>query len=283
MGLLYIVSTPIGNLADISHRAVDVLAKADRVLAEDTRHTAILFRHYGITTRLYSAHEHNEQARVDQILAWLDQGESVALVSDAGTPLISDPGARIVQTVIQQGHQVVPIPGASSVLAALVGSGIEAEPFTYFGFVPRTGSERQARLEEIAELEHTAVVFEAPGRVARLLGDLAAVCGAGRNAVVARELTKVHETFVRGTLAELAAYYEDKAVRGEVVVLIAARAEAPSDAIELETRAGQLARERLTQGESPRDIAKSIAKELGLARNRAYQIVLTTAESEQSR
>ncbi|MEX2283234.1 MAG: ribosomal RNA small subunit methyltransferase I, partial [Gemmatimonadota bacterium] len=124
MGILYIVSTPIGNLADISYRAVEALGTADRVLAEDTRHTAILFRHYGIRTRLYSAHEHNEQSRVEQVLSWLDDGESVALVSDAGTPLISDPGARIVHTVIKRGHQVLPIPGASSVLAALVGSGL---------------------------------------------------------------------------------------------------------------------------------------------------------------
>ncbi len=280
MGILYIVSTPIGNLADISYRAVEALGRADRVLAEDTRRTAILFRHYGIQTRLYSAHEHNEQGRVQQVLAWLDEGETVALVSDAGTPLISDPGARIVHTVIEQGHQVIPIPGASSVLAALVGSGLDAEPFTYFGFLARSGAERSRRLEEIAALSHTAVVFEAPGRVGRLLEDLKTMCGGERAAVVARELTKVHETFMRGTLEELAAYYAGVVVRGEVVVLVAAASAQPVDASEVEARATRLALERLSLGESPRDIAKSIAMELGLARNRAYEIVLAAASTE---
>jgi 16S rRNA (cytidine1402-2'-O)-methyltransferase len=281
MGILYIVSTPIGNLADISYRAVEALGKSDRVLAEDTRRTAILFRHYGIHTRLYSAHEHNEQARAEQVLAWLDEGETVALVSDAGTPLISDPGARIVHKVIEKGHQVIPIPGASSVLTALVGSGLEPEPFTYFGFLPRSGSERSGRLEEIAGLSHTAVVFEAPGRVSRLLEDLRAVCGEERQAVVARELTKVHETFVRGTLAELSAYYAETAIRGEVVVLVAGASMGVEETEELEARASQLAQLRLSSGESPRDIAKSIAKELGLARNRAYEIVQDVASTVQ--
>jgi 16S rRNA (cytidine1402-2'-O)-methyltransferase len=282
MGILYIVSTPIGNLADISYRAVELLATADRVLAEDTRRTAILFKHYAIKTRLYSAHEHNEQARIQQILGWLDQGETVAMVSDAGTPLVSDPGARIVHTVLESGHQVIPIPGASSVLAALVGSGLDPEPFTYFGFLPRSGKGRTERLGQICGLAHTSVVFEAPSRVGRLLGDLKAVCGGERPAVVARELTKVHETFMRGTLDELHAYYEKDPPRGEVVVLVSGRVEAV-DGEDLERRADQLAHERLSIGDSPRDIAKSIAKELGLARNRAYEIVLAAAASGETR
>jgi 16S rRNA (cytidine1402-2'-O)-methyltransferase len=277
MGQLYIVSTPIGNLADISYRAVETLRAVNRVLAEDTRRTAILFRRYGIQTPLYSAHAHNEQARANKILDWLGAGEQVALVSDAGTPLLSDPGARIVTAVLAAGHQVVPIPGASSILTALVASGLDPEPFTFFGFIPRSGGERRERLAEIARLTHTSILFEAPGRLARLLQDLVDVCGDERRVVVARELTKVHETFVRGTLAELTAYYREEIVRGEVVVVIAGTEAAGGGAREAETRAAELAREQLAQGESPRDIAKRIAHEVGLPRNRAYEITQAAA------
>ncbi|MGH7469139.1 MAG: 16S rRNA (cytidine(1402)-2'-O)-methyltransferase [Longimicrobiales bacterium] len=278
MGQLYIVSTPIGNLADFSFRAVDILGAVDRVLAEDTRRTTILLRHYGIDARLYSAHAHNEQARLDQILAWLDDGEKIALLSDAGTPLLSDPGSRIVRGVLSRGHEVIPVPGASSVLAALVASGLDIEPFTFMGFLARSGVERKASLGEIARRRHTTIVFEAPGRVLRLLRDLAAVCGANRSAVVARELTKLHETFVRGTLAELIAYYEGERVRGEIVLLIAGTEAAGEEGQgDVEARAQALARERLAQGESPRDIAKRITKEVGLPRNRAYEIAQASA------
>ncbi|MGH7461070.1 MAG: 16S rRNA (cytidine(1402)-2'-O)-methyltransferase [Longimicrobiales bacterium] len=280
MGQLYIVSTPIGNLADISYRAVETLSAVDRVLAEDTRRTTILFRHYGIDTPLYSAHAHNEQARSEQLLGWLEAGENVALVSDAGTPLVSDPGARLVNAVLAGGHRVIPIPGASSLLAAVVGSGLAAEPFTFFGFLPRSGSERQARLEEVAGLTHTAILFEAPGRTGKLLRDLVQVCAGERRAVVARELTKIHETFVRGTLAELAAYYGEEPARGEVVVVVAGTEAARGEGEEAETRALALAREHLARGESPRDVAKRIINEVGLPRNRAYEITQTLASRE---
>ncbi len=279
MGQLYIISTPIGNLADISYRAVATLGAVDRVLAEDTRRTAILFRHYGIGTPLYSAHAHNEQARAQQVLAWLAGGEKVALVSDAGTPLLSDPGARIVSAALANGHAVVPIPGASALLAAIVGSGLGAEPFTFFGFLPRGGTERRDRLDEIGRSTHTTVVFEAPGRLPKLLQDLVKVCGAERRAVVARELTKLHETFVRGTVSEVAAYYREETVRGEVVVLIAGTegAEGKAEGAEVEARAELMAREHLALGRSPRDVAKLISKEVGLPRNRAYEITQALA------
>src|SRR5262245_12479525 len=241
MSKFYIVSTPIGNLADITYRAVEVLGAVDRVLAEDTRRTAILFRRYALQTPLYSAHAYNEQARTSQVLEWLDSGENVALVSDAGTPLISDPGARIVQSAIAGGHEVIPVPGASSLLAALVASGLPADRFTFFGFPPRSGKEREKLLEQIAAMKETAILFEAPGRVSRLLTDLARACGAEREGVVARELTKVHETFVRGTLEELVAYYRDTAPRGEVVVILAGAAAEP--ALELKPQAGLRAAE----------------------------------------
>jgi len=276
MARLYIVSTPIGNLGDFTYRAVEVLGSVARILAEDTRRTAVLLRHYGISTPLVSAHEHNEAARIRQVLDWLDRGEDIALVSDAGTPLVSDPGARIVRSVIEAGHDVVPIPGASALLAALVVSGFETEPFTFFGFLPRSGQARRQRLEEIAALRHTAVIYEAPGRLVRLLHDLERVCEPGRQVMVARELTKVHESLVRGTLAEAAAYYADVAPRGEIVVVLAGRAEAPGPEEE-ETVARELAARLLEEGMRPSAIARELAHRLGMARNRAYEIALSLA------
>ena len=280
MARLYIVSTPIGNLADITHRAVEVLGRVDRILAEDTRRTGVLLRHYGISTPMVSAHAHNEAARAARVVEWLDAGEDVAVVSDAGTPLISDPGARIVQRVVEAGHDVVPVPGPSAVLAALVASGLDPEPFTYFGFLPRSGRAREARLEEIAALGHVAVVYEAPGRGVRSLQDLAEHCGAERPVVVAREITKVHETFFRGTLAEAAAYYEREPPRGEIVMVIGGRTEAATES-ENEAAALALARELVGRGERPSAAAKEIARRLKMPRNRAYEIVLSlTGEGE---
>ena len=271
MPSLYIVSTPIGNLSDMTHRGVETLRTVSKVLAEDTRRTAILLRHFGINTPLISAHEHNEMARANQIVGWLQEGLDLAIVSDAGTPLLSDPGARIVRAVIDAGFDVVPIPGASALLAALVAAGIEPEPFTFFGFLPRSGKERKARLAQIAALEHTAVLYEAPGRVGKLLADLVEVAGTDRQAAVARELTKMHETFVRGTLQELASYYAEEAVRGEVVVVIEGRAPDIAQQ-ESENEAEAVAQELLNAGNSPRDVAKEIAARFNLPRNHAYQL-----------
>jgi 16S rRNA (cytidine1402-2'-O)-methyltransferase len=269
MPTLYIVSTPIGHLEDVTHRAVAVLRDADRVLAEDTRRTAILFRRYGIDTKLVSAHEHNEAARAAAIVGWLDAGETIALVSDAGTPLVSDPGARIVRAAIDAGHPVVPVPGPSALLAALVVSGLPSEPFTFFGFMPRSGAERGARLAELAALGHTAVLYESPNRLAGLLEELAASCGADRPAAVGRELTKLHETVVRGSLGELRDRFAGEPVRGEVVVVLggAAEAEATSD----DARA--LAASLLAAGESPSRAAKEVARRLRIPRNQAYSLV----------
>ena len=278
MAKLYIVSTPIGNLADITYRAVETLGAVDRVLAEDTRRTAILFRRYALRTPLYSAHAFNEQARSSQVLEWLNSGENVALVTDAGTPLISDPGARIVHTVLEGGHEVIPVPGASSLLTAVVASGLDVDRFSFFGFPPRSGKERQKLFERIAALEETAVLFEAPGRVARLLADLAQACGTERAAVVARELTKVHETFTRGTLGELAAYYRTNTARGEVVVLVAGVAAGP--AVELKPEAGLRAAELMQSGASARDVARQLTQELGISRNQAYQITQALTRGE---
>jgi 16S rRNA (cytidine1402-2'-O)-methyltransferase len=275
MSILYIVSTPIGNLGDVTHRALAVLRDADRVLAEDTRRTAILLRHYDIQTPLISAHEHNEAARGAQIVAWLDAGETLALVSDAGTPLLSDPGERIAREVIAAGHEIVPVPGASALLAAVVAAGLPVVPFTFFGFVPRAGGERDALLERLTALEHTAVLYESPARLQRLLKDLSARCGEARPVAVARELTKLHETIVRGTLAEAVAYYDERpAVKGEVVVVLGG---APAPAAPDAASAAALARTLLAGGTRPSAVARELARRTGLSRNDAYTITLAQA------
>jgi 16S rRNA (cytidine1402-2'-O)-methyltransferase len=270
MSVLYIVSTPIGNLEDLTVRAVGVLKQVDRILAEDTRRTAILLRRYEIATPLVSAHEHNEAARAEQLVGWLADGASVALVSDAGTPLLSDPGSRLVRAVLDAGFAVVPVPGASALLAALVASGLPAEPFTFYGFVPRSGKLRALLLAELATLPHTAVTYESPARLAALLDDLIAVCGPDRPVVVARELTKLHETFVRGRLGDVRNTLGERPVRGEVVVLLggAAAAAPSSDA------ATRLAESLLAAGDSPRTVTRELARRLRIPRNEAYDLVL---------
>ena len=274
MATLYVVSTPIGNLGDMTVRGIETLKAVRRVLAEDTRRTAILLRHFGIETPLVSAHEHNEAARAEQVVAWLEAGEDLALVSDAGTPLLSDPGLRIVRGAIAAGHAVVPIPGASALLAGLVGSGIAPEPFTFYGFPPRGGKDRERLLQTLARLEHTAVLYESPGRLVRLLKDLVEVCGEGRQVAVGRELTKLHETFVRGTLAETIASYDGKSIRGEVVVVLAGGGPA---GVPERPAAAALARTLLREGTRPSAVARELARSLGLPRNDAYEIALAEA------
>jgi 16S rRNA (cytidine1402-2'-O)-methyltransferase len=276
MAAFYVVSTPIGNLDDMSHRAVQVLRSVDRILAEDTRHTAVLCRRYGIETPRVSAHEHNEQARAEAVVEWLAAGESVALVSDAGTPLVSDPGARLVAAVIAAGHPVVPVPGASAALAALVAAGVETVPFTFFGFLPRSGRERRELLEELATLGHTAVVYESPARLVRLLDELAEASTSARGVAVARELTKVHEEVVRGTLAEVAERYRGEKVRGEVVVVLEGAAPVSREVDEAAVSA--LAVALLSEGGRPSVVAREVSRRLGVSRNAAYEIVQSLKE-----
>src|SRR5690606_22448971 len=190
---LYLVSTPIGNLSDMTRRAVDVLRGADVVFAEDTRRTGVLLSHYGIEARLISAHEHNEASRASLVVELLGEGSNVAMVSDAGTPLLSDPGARVVRGALDAGFDVVPVPGPSALLAALVASGLPADRFTFYGFLPRKGGARQSLLEEIARSPHTSVVYESPQRLHSFLVDLSPLADPTRRIAIARELTKMHE------------------------------------------------------------------------------------------
>jgi len=218
---LYLVATPIGNLGDITLRALETLAGADVLACEDTRVTRVLLDRFGIVNRPFSYHEHNAAQAGPKLLAALEEGKSVALVSDAGTPLISDPGYRLGQMAIEAGHRVVPIPGASAPLAALVGSGLPSDAFLFAGFLPVKDKGKRDRLAELSRVPATLIFFESPHRIGASLIAAADVLGPGRRASVCRELTKTFEEFRRGTLEELAAYYDDRAVKGEIVLLVA--------------------------------------------------------------
>ena len=268
-GVLYVVSTPIGHLGDISLRAIRVLQSVDWVLCEDTRQSHTLLARYGITTSTSALHEHNEARATPAILAALEQGEALALISDAGTPMISDPGSRLVQAVIAAGRRVVPVPGASAALAALVGSGLVPHPCTVLGFLPRKGAERQQQLRWAAECPHAVVLYEAPSRVPRTLADLAEAAGGDRSAVVARELTKRFEEFRRGTLDALSAYYSTSLPRGEVVIVLDA---APPVAAPTEERLAAVATALRADGLSARDVMATLMQRHGAARNLAYRL-----------
>jgi 16S rRNA (cytidine1402-2'-O)-methyltransferase len=267
-GTLYLVSTPIGNLGDMSHRAVEVLSSAARVIAEDTRHSRRLLDHYHIETPLSSYHEHNEAKETPRLVARLQRGDSIALISDAGTPLISDPGSRLVEAAVAAGVPVVPIPGPSAVMAALVASGMSLERFTFFGFLPRRGKERTETIGDIVASRATSVLFEAPNRVGATLAALADAGAGERAAVVARELTKQFEEFKRGSVVELSSVYNEADPKGEVVLVIAGAEKAVVTEHELADAANELR----ASGKAPRDVMDHLVSALGAPRNLAYKI-----------
>lgn len=281
MGTVQVVATPIGNLEDITLRALRVLAEADRIYAEDTRRTRVLLEHHGIATRAVSLHSRNEEGRIGEALERLARGEKLAIVSDAGTPLISDPGAHLVAAAAEAGFRVEPIPGPSAVLAALSVSGLRAHPFTFVGFLPRRGGGRRRLLVSHRERSEALVIFESPNRVADTLKDLIEIFGSERKACVARELTKLHEEVVRGTLGDLAARFAEGA-RGEVTLIIEggegvelSLAQAPLDEVELGLRLEALVRE----GRRPREIAAMLAPVSVLPRRELYARALTAREA----
>jgi 16S rRNA (cytidine1402-2'-O)-methyltransferase len=267
-GTLYVVSTPIGNMGDFSFRAVAVLKSVTAVLAEDTRHSRHLLSRYDIPTPMIAYHEHNEAKMTPSLVRRMQEGESFALVSDAGTPLLSDPGSRLVAAAAADGIAVVPIPGASALLAALVPSGLDLSRFTFFGFLTRSGSERRSALDEIAALGHTSVIYEAPNRLVQTLVELEARGIGERAGVVAREMTKQFEEVRRGTVRELRAYYEGTPPRGELVLVIGpGRVEKPGeDVVRERVRALRMS------GMSSRDVAASVAQELGVPKRMAYRL-----------
>jgi 16S rRNA (cytidine1402-2'-O)-methyltransferase len=265
-GTLYLVATPIGNLEDVTLRALRVLREARHLYAEDTRRTRALLARHGIAARVRSLHAHNEAARVGEVLAQLAAGEDVALVSDAGTPLLSDPGERLVASAAAAGHAVCPIPGASAALAALVASGLPALPFVCLGFPPRKAGERRGWFAALAVRRETLVLFESPRRVGATLTELAEALGGERRACLARELTKLHESFERGTLHELAASFAEGA-RGEVTLVVEGCGEAaPAGAGDLEVAL----RAALGAGLGPSEAAREVARSLGVPRREAY-------------
>ena len=278
MANLYLVSTPIGNLSDVTLRARKVLASVARIYSEDTRRTRILLDHLDLGTPLTSLHSRNEASRVGEALERLEEGEEIAIVSDAGTPLVSDPGERVVRAAIERGHGVVPVPGPSALLAALVASGLPSGRFAFLGFPPRRGSARSALLRRVAEGAETAILFESPGRLSALLVELAPLCGGDRRVAVAREMTKIHEEFFRGTIEDACRYYGETPPRGEVTLVVeGAPAAAEPDSID-RAAAAALARALLAEGGRPSRIAGEVARRLGIPRNLAYRIVQSLAE-----
>lgn len=273
MASLFLVSTPIGNLEDITQRARRVLDEVHVVFAEDTRRSRILLDHLQVRTSLRSLHQHNEASRVDEVLELLAGGYSVALVSDAGTPGISDPGHRLVEAVLDAGHQAVPIPGASAVLAALSASGLPSATFTFLGFLPRKGKDRSGLLERVSRSDETVVLFESPNRLVALLNDLwSATGGDGRPAAVTRELTKLHEEVKRGTLEALAGYYREHPPRGEITLVVSPRPEGTASDEPSEEEIADLARRLRQGGMSASAAARELVRLTGLSRNEAYRL-----------
>jgi 16S rRNA (cytidine1402-2'-O)-methyltransferase len=267
---LYIVATPIGNLADVTIRALDTLAGADLVACEDTRVTRKLLDRYGIATKVTSYHEHSGPAAHRRVLEALADGRSVALASDAGTPLISDPGFRLVADAAAAGHRVVPIPGPSSAVAALSAAGLATDAFLFLGFLPAKTGARRKRLAEAAATPATLVLFESPNRIGALLADAAEALGGTRPAAICRELTKLFETFDRGTLGELAARYAEADVKGEIVLVVA-----PPHAAAPPTEADVDEQLRAALGSmSVKEAAQTVAEATGLPRRTLYQRAL---------
>ncbi len=277
-GSLVLVGTPIGNLGDLSPRAVLALGGADVIYCEDTRHSRKLLTHAGIAgVPLRSLHEHNEEDRLDEVVARVAAGETVAVVTDAGMPGVSDPGSRVVAAVARAGLPVTVVPGPSAVLAALVASGLATDRFVFEGFLPRSGKDRHRRMTSVAEEQRTTVVFEAPGRVAATLADLAEVCGGDRSVAVARELTKVHEEVWRGSLDDAVSWAGAAPVRGEVVLVVSGAPEPVDPEIDDATLVAAVD-ERLAAGERTRGAVDAVAAGFGVPRRRVYALAVATRE-----
>lgn len=275
MGTLYLVGTPIGNLEDVTLRSLRILREADLLLAEDTRRTRTLLERHGIPGRPRSLHAHNEVQRTREVLALLEGGGSAALVSDAGMPLVSDPGERLVSSAIEAGHGVVPVPGPSAALAALVGSGLPSVPFTFLGFLPRRAGQRRRLLESLRDRQETLVIFESPKRLGATLAELRERLG-DRPACVARELTKRHEEWLRGPLRVLCDRVAE-GVRGEVTVVVGGapgRDRLAGEALEREVR------ERLASGVPVKEIAAALAPRAEATRSEIYAMALAMRGEE---
>ncbi len=277
MGTLYVVGTPIGNLEDISLRALRILRQVDLIAAEDTRTTRKLLARYGIETPLTSYHEHNKLTKLDYLLKTLRE-KDVALVSEAGMPGLSDPGYELIRAAIERGIPVVPVPGPSALVTALVVSGLPTDSFVYLGFLPRRREERRRLLESVARERRTLVAFEAPHRLLATLADLKEVLG-DRRIAIARELTKVHEEVWRGTTGEALARFEETPPRGEFTLVIEGAKEARWD----EERVRQALRRMLGEGVGTREAVKAVAELAGWPKREVYELALEEGEGDQPR
>lgn len=269
-GVLYIVGTPIGNLNDISYRAVRVLKEADLIACEDTRQTQKLLDHYGIEKPMISYHEHNEDRRARELVEKLKAGTTVAQVSDSGMPAISDPGYRVVKLAIENEIPVVPVPGPSAVVTALAASGLPTDAFEFRGFLPAKAGQRRTALEEMGAAQHTIVVYEAPHRILESLEDIVQILGARRPVVIARELTKLHEEFIRGTAEEVLAAARGRELKGEITLLVgkAEPGQPSTPKQELRDRLEQVMREQKLDEKSA---LKVLAKETGRSKSELYR------------
>ncbi|MGB7414388.1 MAG: 16S rRNA (cytidine(1402)-2'-O)-methyltransferase [Thermosynechococcaceae cyanobacterium] len=278
LGQLYVVGTPIGNLEDMSFRAVRILQSVDAIASEDTRHTGKLLHHFQIKTPQVSYHQHNHKQRAPELIDRLLQGQSIALVSDAGLPGISDPGYELVLACVEADITVVPIPGPSAALTALTASGLPSDRFFFEGFLPAKGAERRGQLSQIEAHTHTIILYESPHRLRQTLQDLIDVLGCDRSIVVARELTKLHETFWRGDIGDAIALYQTQDPRGEFTLIIAGKTitkTIPSD-LELIQQLENL----LDQGISPSQASRQLAETLGVSRRHLYQLSLALTATD---
>lgn len=271
-GALYIVATPIGNLEDVTLRALRILKEADLIACEDTRQAQKLLNHYGIATPTISYHEHNEATRAVELAQKLEQGGAIALVSDAGMPAISDPGYRVVALAIERGISVVPVPGASALVAALGPSGLPTDSFHFWGFLPAKAGQRRRALEQIANAEETQIFYEAPHRLREALADAAEILGPERPIVIARELTKLHEEFLRGPVAKVAEELKDREIRGEIVLLFGKAQSHGASAQPMRQNLGARLQEIMAEQKLNEKAAlKVLAKEMGVSKSEAYR------------
>jgi len=276
MGTLYLVATPIGNLEDMTFRAIRILQTVDLIAAEDTRHTGKLLQHFQIKTPQLSYHEHNRQQRIPELLSQLSQGKAIALVTDAGMPLISDPGYELVKACIAQGISVVPIPGANAAITALSAAGLATDKFVFEGFLPAKSKERRTHLEILKSETRTIIFYESPHRLRETLQDLGTVLGEEREIVLARELTKMHEEFWRGIIKDAIVHYTNREPQGEFTLVVAgATLEKPqlSEAV-IKAELQNL----LKQGLSRSDASRQLAQQTSLPRRQIYQLALTISE-----
>lgn len=281
-GNLFLVATPLGNLGDLTRRAAQVLEEVDLIAAEDTRQTKKLLSHLSLRKQLLSNYRENEREQAEKIIGLLKEGKNIALVSDAGTPGLSDPGAFLVQKAVEEGIRVIPIPGAAACIIALVASGLPTDRFVFEGFLPRKNKERKERLAALVQEERTIILYEAPHRLDQTLSDLCSVLGADRRVVVARELTKIHEEFWRGTLAEAVRTWGEREKKGEFTLVLEGKRTVVEEEL---TDYSPFYREivaRKARGEKPSAVIREIAKREGVARSELYQFYLEKAKKEET-